>query len=156
MSYMSDTIVPVLPKPSRKTAWTTTAPRWSERRDLERVPLEIFLDEYVDDRPHRALTTNLSATGLYMHRVATRRSRFFRRQSRHVQLELTLPGTSDSIWARGEIRYDELGLDLVHGTGVALVDMARGHQRLIRDYLYETRKQRLQEILELVRANRYH
>lgn len=155
MSYMSDTILPVAPK--RRTAWTSPAARrFAERRDLERVPLEIFLDEYIDDRPHRALTTNLSATGLYMHRVATRSSRWFRRQSRHVQLELTLPGTRDSIWARGEIRYDELGLDLVHGTGVALVDMARGHQRLIRDYLYEQRKARLQQILELVRANRYH
>ena len=112
-------------------------PRWSERRDLERVPLEIFLDEYVDDRPHRAVTTNLSATGLYMHRVATRASQLFGRGSRHVQLEFALPGTRDTIWARGEIRYDELGMDLVHGTGVELVDMARGHQRLIVDYLYE-------------------
>ena len=157
MSYMSDTIRPVLPALPRKTAWTANVvPRWSERRDLERVPLAIFLDEYIDDRPHRALTSNISATGLYMHRVATRASRYFRRQSRHVQLELTLPGTSDSIWARGEIRYDELGLDLVHGTGVELVDMARGHQRLIRDYLYEQRKARLHQILELVRQNRYH
>jgi hypothetical protein len=157
MSYMSDTILPVAPKLPRRTAWSSsTPPRWSERRDLERVPLEIFLDEYVDDRPHRALTTNISATGLYMHRVATRASRWFRRQSRHVQLELTLPGTGDSIWARGEIRYDELGLDLVHGTGVALIDMARGHQQLIRDYLYEQRKHKLQRILELVRKNRYH
>lgn len=151
-------ILPVLRKPqTRRTAWTAGRPRWTaERRDLERVPLEIFLDEYVDDRPHRALTTNLSASGLYMHRVATRTSKLFRRQSRHVQLEFALPGTSDSIWARGEIRYDELGMDFVHGTGVALVDMARKHQQLIRDYLYETRKQRLQQILELVRANRYH
>ena len=144
------------PKLLRRTAWTST-PRWrGERRDLERVPLSIFLDEYVDDRPHRALTTNLSATGLYMHRVATRSSRQFGRHSRHVQLEFALPGTTDTIWARGEIRYDELGMDLVHGTGVALVDMARGHQRLIRDYLYEQRRERLQQILELVRQNRYH
>ena len=140
----------------RRTAWTSPRPRWSERRDLERVPLEIFLDEYVDDRPHRAVTTNISATGLYMHRVATRASRLFRRGSRHVQLEFALPGTRDTIWARGEIRYDELGMDLVHGTGVELVDMARAHQRLIRDYLYEQRKSKLQKILELVRKNRYH
>ena len=73
-----------------------------------------------------------------------------------MQLEFALPGTRDTIWARGEIRYDELGMDLVHGTGVELVDMARGHQRLIRDYLYEQRKSRLQQILELVRENRYH
>ena len=145
-------LTPKLPR----SAWTTT-PRWrGERRDLERVPLEIFLDEYVDDRPHRALTTNLSATGLYMHRVATRNVRQFGRQNRHVQLELTLPGTSDSIWARGEIRYDELGMDLVHGRGVQLVDMARGHKRLINDYLYEHRRRRLQQILQLIRKNRYH
>ena len=153
---MSHTILPKLPKLPRRTAWTSTAPRWSERRDLERVPLEIFLDEYVDDRPHRALTTNLSPTGLHMHRVATRSSRWFRRQSRHVQLEFALPGTRETIWARGEIRYDELGMDLVHATGVALTDMARAHQRLIGDYLYDQRKRRLHEILELVRHNRYH
>jgi hypothetical protein len=34
--------------------------------------------------------------------------------------------------------------------------MARGHQRLIRDYLYDQKKTRLQQILELVRKNRYH
>ena len=71
-------------------------------------------------------------------------------------LRFDLPGTGDSIWARGEIRFDELGMDLVHGTGVALVGMARGHQRLIRDYLYEQRKTKLQRILQLVRKNRYH
>ena len=150
-------LTPKLPRSAWTSSRTWRSSRSSgERRDVDRVPLEIFLDEYVEDRPHRALTTNISATGLYMHRVATRASRWFRRQSRHVQLELTLPGTGDSIWARGEIRYDELGMDLVHGTGVALVDMARGHQRLIRDYLYEQRRERLQQILELVRQNRYH
>ena len=47
-----------------------------------------------------------------MHRVATP-ARQFGRQSKNVQLELTLPGTADSIWARGQIRYDDLGMDLV-------------------------------------------
>lgn len=150
-------LTPKLPR----SAWTSSSPWRSrrasgERRDVERVPIALFLDEYIDDRPHRALTTNISATGLYMHRVATRGSRQFGRQSRHVQLELALPGTSDTIWARGEIRYDEIGHDLVHGTGVELVAMARGHQRLLGDYLYEERRRRLEEILELIRRNRYH
>ena len=154
-------LTPKLPSLSSRSAWTSR-PAWrnaresGERRDLERVPLEIFLDEYVDDRPHRALTTNVSATGLYMNRVTTRAPRQFGRQSRHVQLEFTLPGTSDSIWARGEIRYDELGMDFEHGTGVELVDVARAHQRLLEDYLYDYKRKRLEQILELVRANRYH
>ncbi len=149
--------MPQTPKLPR-TAWSTT-PAWrsrliAERRDVERVPISLFLDEYVDDKPHRALTTNLSSTGLYMHRVATRGARH--RHDRYVQLELALPGTGDTIWARGQIRYDELGLDLVHGTGVELVQMARGHRRLLGDYLYEQRRRRLTEILELIRENRYH
>jgi hypothetical protein len=140
---------------TKRSAWTGPRP-FADRRDLERVPLAIFLDEYVDDRPHRALTTNISARGLHLHRVASRRLRLFGRQTRHVQLEFALPGTSDTIWARGEIRYDEIGDDLVHGTGVKLVEMARGHQRLVRDYLYEHRRRKLGQILELIRANRYH
>jgi hypothetical protein len=142
---------PLRPKLTR-SAWIGKRPRWSERRDLERVPLSLFLDEYVGERKHRALTTNVSATGLYMHRV---RAGSYR-DSRHVQLELKLPGTSDTIWARGEVRYDQLGDEMVHGTGVALTAIARGHQRLLRDYLYEQRRQKLERILELVRANRYH
>jgi hypothetical protein len=152
MSYMSHTILPKLP---RRSAFTKK-PSWrTERRDLERVPLAIFLDEYVDDKPHRALTTNISSTGLYMHRVATP-ARQFGRQSKNVQLEFALPGTSDSIWARGQIRYDDLGMDLVHGTGIKLMDLARKHQQMLNDYLYETRKKKLEQILSLIRTNRYH
>jgi hypothetical protein len=154
--------MPLTPKLPRRTAWTHK-PEWrsaresGERRDLLRVPLEIFLDEYVDDRPHRALTTNVSATGLYMHRVARPgRITSFRRTTKNVQLEFKLPGTRDSIWARGQIRFDELGHDLVHGTGVELTDMARGHRSMLKDYLYDYRKRKLEQILELIRANRYH
>lgn len=147
------------PKLLPRSAWTkprtwTTARESGERRDIDRVPLSIFLDEYVDDRPHRALTTNVSATGLYMHRVSRRVER--QRDTRRMQLEFTLPGTRESIWASGQIRYDELGMDMVHGTGVQIVDIARGHRRLLEDYLYDYRKKRLEQILELIRKNRYH
>ena len=145
----------ILPKLPRRSAFTKK-PSWRiERRDLERVPLSIFLDEYVDDKPHRALTTNISSTGLYMHRVATP-SRQFGRQSKNVQLEFALPGIAETIWARGQIRYDDLGMDLVHGTGIKLVALARGHQSLLNDYLYETRRKKLEAILQLIRTNRYH
>jgi c-di-GMP-binding flagellar brake protein YcgR len=126
-----------------------------ERRDTQRVPLEIFMTEYVDENPHRALTTNLSPTGIYVHRV--QRPRWFLRDDRFVQLEFALPGTTDTIWARGQIRYDELGLpELVHGTGIQFVDLARGHRRLICDFVMERQKQRVREVLTLMRRRRYH
>ena len=80
------------------------------RREVDRIPLKMFLNEYVQDRPHRAVTTNISPTGLYVNRVfaAGKKHLQFGREDRYVQLEFALPGTSDTIWARGEIRYDEL------------------------------------------------
>jgi PilZ domain len=128
--------------------------RAGDRRD-DRVPLQIFLTEYVDERPHRGVTSNISPTGLYVERVT--RPRWFAREHRFVQLELALPGTSDTIWARGQIKRDELDLpDLVHGTGIELVDIARGHQRMLRDWVVEQQRQRLSGLLQLVRLNRYH
>ena len=127
----------------------------SERRDTQRIPVEIFLTEYVDDEPHRAVTINVSPTGLYVHRV--HRPRWYTRDSRFVQVELTLPGTSDSIWARGQICYDDIGLPtMVHGTGIELVGIARGHASMLRDFVMERQKQRVREVLALMRRRRYH
>jgi hypothetical protein len=136
-----------------------------ERRDVDRVPLDIFLNEYVADHLHRAVSTNVSPTGIFVNRVfsAGLRRLQFGREERLVQLEFALPGTRETIWACGEVRYDELGLTnrtgedaMVHGTGINFVSIARGHARLIRDFVIERKRQRLQQILELVRKNRYH
>ena len=129
------------------------------RRDTDRIPLKLFINEFVSDRLHRAVTTNISPTGLYVNRVFAvgHRELQFGRDDRFVQLELQLPGTSDSIWARGEIRYDELNAgEMVHGTGIHFVQMARGHQKLLKEYVIDRKRQRLQQILDLIRRNRYH
>jgi hypothetical protein len=129
------------------------------RRDSDRIPLKMFLNEYVQEHVHRAVSTNISPHGLYLNRVfsAGKRHLQFGREDRYVQLEFALPGTSDTIWARGEIRYDELNAGpLVHGTGIRLKDIARGHARLLKEYVIDTKRQRLKEILEIIRRNRYH
>jgi len=129
-----------------------------DRRDDHRIPLRIFLNEYVRDRLHRAVTSNLSPSGLFVHRVQALGAKRlqFGRHDRFVQLEFALPGTGETIWARGEIRYDELGFDMVHGTGIALTDIAGKHQRMLKEYVIDEKRRRLQTILELIRKNRYH
>jgi hypothetical protein len=129
-----------------------------DRRDTHRIPLRIFMNEYVRDRLHRAVTTNISPTGLYVHRVFANGAKRLPmgRHDRFVQLEFDLPGTGETIWARGEIRYDELGFDLVHGTGIALTDIANKHQRMLKEYVIDEKRKRLKTILELIRKNRYH
>jgi hypothetical protein len=130
-----------------------------DRRDDHRIPLQIFLNEYVRERHHRAVTTNVSPSGLFIHRTfaAGVKRLPIGRHDRFVQLEFALPGTSDTIWARGEIRYDELGVgNFVHGTGIYLTDLARGHARLLKEYVLDEKRRRLQGILDLIRRNRYH
>jgi hypothetical protein len=121
----------------------------------------MFLNQYIDERLERGVTSNVSPTGMYLHRVLKRRERS--RQTRFVQLEFTLPGTSEVIWARGEIRRDELELppwrresELVHSSGVRLLEMPRAHARMWREFVHERKRQRVQEILELIRRNRHH
>ena len=75
-----------------------------ERRLGNRVPLEMFLNEYVADRPHRCLSVNVSETGIYVHKLIQP----IRRKSQVVGVEFELPGTNEVIWARGDVCYDTL------------------------------------------------
>jgi len=120
-----------------------------ERRDRDRVELEIFLNQYIGERLVRALATNLSPSGLFARRVFPLTGQLpLGREAGFVQLELALPGVGDTIWAQGAIRHDllELGPGVqrsrrggcdawVHGTGIELVAIARPHRQLLRDYI---------------------
>ena len=120
-----------------------------ERRFGNRVPLEMFLNEYVADRPHRCLSVNVSETGLYVHKLIQP----LKRATRVVGVEFELPGTNEIIWARGDVCYDQLD-DYFHGTGIRIAAIPQKHARLMHDYIYEARRERLQDLLRRVRLNR--
>jgi hypothetical protein len=121
----------------------------TERRRLFRVPVQMFLNEYVRETPGRALAMNLSDTGMFVGRVLGPLAR----PDASVQMEFALPGTSEVIWAAGEVRYDVLD-DAFHGTGVRFVAMAGRHARLIRDYVGHLRAEHLRRLLERIRLRR--
>jgi hypothetical protein len=122
-----------------------------DRRLGYRVPLEMFLNEYVQDRAHRALTVNISETGIYLNKVIAP----IDRPSKVVGLEFELPGTGETIWARGEIAYDSLD-DYFHGQGVRFTGMPKMHARMLRDYCVEKRRAQLGDLLDRIRRSRYH
>lgn len=109
-----------------------------DRRFDPRVPLEIYLNAYVADRPQRAFSLNLSESGVYLNTLP------------HdplpphtpVGLEFTLPGTHETIWAAGEMAYDTPD-DYFSGNGVRFVAMARLHHQLLRRFLIDARRRRL-------------
>jgi hypothetical protein len=119
----------------------------SDRRIGARVPVEIFITQYIHDRPHRALTANISETGIYLNKVLAPLDR----RSRVIGLEFSLPGTSDTIWARGEICHDALD-EYFHGQGVRFTGMPRSWGRLVRDWCAETRRHLLGGLFDRVRA----
>jgi hypothetical protein len=132
----------------------------NDRRSRDRVPIQVPCTELVGERMHRALSANLSPTGLYVDRVfgAGLERLQLGREDRRVQLEFELPATNESIWALGEICHDDVsnarGRATVHGTGVHFLTMARKHERLIEDFVYEHRRRRLEVLLERVTNRR--
>lgn len=135
----------------------------NDRRLGDRVAMRLGLSEYVGDRMQRGLAQNLSATGLYLDRVfgAGLDRLQLGRDERRVQLEFELPKTSESIWALAEVCHDQIGQvgiergrTAVHGTGVRFLAMARKHERLIEDYVFEERRRGLAWLLDRVTNRR--
>jgi c-di-GMP-binding flagellar brake protein YcgR len=102
---------------------------------------------YVRDRPVRALSADLSDTGMGLATVAG----LAPRAGTMVSLELELPGVGDSIWARGEVTHTRPG-DLASGLGMRFVTMARAHARTLRDFVVESRRSHLGGLLARIRA----
>lgn len=119
----------------------------SERRLGYRIPFEAMVTSYVHDRPIRALASNLSDSGINMSSI----SMLAPPPGLVVGLELDLPGTSESIWASGQIcyRHDDR---LASGLGVKFLAMARSQARIVRDFCIEMRRAHLGSILARIRA----
>lgn len=119
------------------------------RRYDHRVAVDMFLTEYVNDRPRRAFASNVSERGITVARAVGPVDR----PTPMVQVEFRLPGTSDTIWAGGEVRYDALD-PYFHSSGLFLYAIARPQATLLRDYVMEMRTHYLRDVLERIRQRR--
>lgn len=119
-----------------------------DRRIGARIDVPLFLNQYVGDRRFRVLAENVSESGLYVNQVNTRAPR-----APVFGVELELPGTSETIWARGELRRAHAG-DVVSGAGIQLTGLARMHARLLRDWCMEARRVTLTALLSRIREAR--
>ncbi|HEY5088329.1 MAG TPA: PilZ domain-containing protein [Polyangia bacterium] len=114
------------------------SPHPDNRRLSPRLRLQVVLNEYVWDRPYRALAMDVSEAGVAIQKVTEAAVPF----AKMVALEVVLPGTNETIWASAEPMFDDVGRN-VHVSGLRFVSMARKHERLIRDYLRERRERLL-------------
>jgi hypothetical protein len=119
------------------------APDPNDRRTISRLRLRVFLNEYIEEEPYRAVAMDFTEAGVGITKLAERAPAA--RPDALVALEVELPGTNETIWASAEPKFDQLGRDF-HVSGLRFVSMARKHERLIHDYLRE-RRERLMRLL---------
>jgi hypothetical protein len=113
------------------------------RRLSPRLRMRVFMNEYVGDDPCQALARDVSETGLALLKLPAKGAP----SVEIVTLEVELPGTSETIWAAAQPRFESLGPDY-QVSGLRFVSMARKHERLIRDYVRE-RRERLARLFSL-------
>ncbi len=124
-----------------------------DRRMGFRVELEIFLNQYVRDRPLRCLTSNLSETGIYLNRAHLPPGGRALDGTRTVGLEFELPGTGELIWARGEICHEQSDR-YFNGSGIRFTGIPTTHARMVRDFCVEARRDNLGALLHRIRTPR--
>lgn len=110
-----------------------------DRRLNRRVTVDMFFNQYIQDLPFRSLAVNVSEHGLAAQRLADRRiPRERRRDGGIVAVEFELPGTGEVIWAKGETQFVTVDRDF-HRAGIRFLAMARRHERLVREFVWERR-----------------
>jgi c-di-GMP-binding flagellar brake protein YcgR len=111
------------------------APFLRNRRFDARIPLEMHVSTFVRDQPKRALTLDISESGLYLNSLPQDPLP----PRTPVGLEIDLPGFGETIWVAGETCRDTLD-DYFYGFGVRFMDMANLHQRMLRAYCLGARR----------------
>lgn len=117
-----------------------------DRRKEVRLPVEICVQQFLAGESYLGLTRDLSERGLYI--TAPRLDGGATWYGAPLQLELALPGTGETIWARGLVCHeDTLEGEGARGLGVRLIDMADRHARSLRAYVESVRRARLHNLL---------
>ncbi len=94
-----------------------------DRRNASRIPVSLYLDEFVENESHRCFSTSLSKSGLYMERPMQP----FVRRTNQVRLEIPDPEGQSPLMAEAEVVYDCFD-GLFHGTAVRFTAMSE-HDR---------------------------
>ncbi len=121
----------------------------TDRRTDARIPVEIYMTQFIDDRPFRSIVSDLSHTGLHASRLVEP----MWRTSRVIQLELPLPGVEDPLWATAEIVYDALD-PFFHGTGIRFLTMAPYHERILDNWVESAHSEVLKQMVGEIKTRR--
>ena len=107
---------------------------FDNRRFDSRIPLEMYVSAYLFDQPQRAVTLDISESGLFLNALV--QNPYPPRTL--IGLEFRLPDIGEIIWAAGETCRDSLD-NYFYGFGVRFTQMASLHRRMLREYCFRAR-----------------
>jgi len=108
----------------------------ANQRKTERAPCDIYLNKIIDESRHLARARDISPDGIWLSKVLEPAH-----GRREIGLEFQLPGSSEVIWAAGEVlREDvrEAADGKIEGTAVRFTAMADRFRRMIEVYVSRT------------------
>jgi hypothetical protein len=112
------------------------------RRRTPRVPCGLFVNEIAEQGMTPCQATNLSEGGIYLRRLGGG----VLLEGETVQLELALPGESESVWASGRVieQVEEAAHD---GAAIEFVSLTWADRLRLRRYVARVRRRQLREAL---------
>ena len=108
----------------------------ADQRKSERAPCDIYLNKIIDEARHLARAREISPDGIWISKVLEPST-----ASRAIGLEFQLPGSSEVIWAAGEVVREEKregATGDMDGSAVRFTAMAERYRRMIEVYVSRT------------------
>jgi hypothetical protein len=103
----------------------------SEKRRLNRVPLDIYLNKYVSGVPYMARTADISTEGISLAHLIEPQI-----DGKRVGLQFQLPGSEEVIYAEGEVVREWVDTRRAHdGSGIRFTLLTERHKRMIDQYV---------------------
>ena len=100
-----------------------------EKRTRRRVPLDVYLNKFIQGVPFMARARDISPDGIYLTRLIEPDGREGR-----IGVQFQLPGTSEVIYAEGEVIRDATR-GRARGNGIRFTLITDYHRRLIERYV---------------------
>ncbi len=100
-------------------------------RQTKRLPVDLFINKFMGDEPFACRTRDLSADGAYLLKLI---EPLRNEADEIIGLEFTLPGSSEVIWATGQVMRDDANPGK-EGVAVKFVAMADRHRKMLQDFV---------------------
>ena len=100
-------------------------------RQTKRLPVDLFVNKFMGDEPFACRTRDLSADGAYLRKLI---EPMRTETDDTIGLEFTLPGSSEVIWATGQVMRDDASVGQ-EGVAVKFLAMAERHRQMLQDFI---------------------